>query len=76
MFFNKLSEDRRNRLFGVTVLFIGCIAVAPREPIVLDAEQVRDGPCPCELTAFSLASASSCWGFTKHSFILLICLLF
>lgn len=32
MIFNKLSQDRRNWLFGVTVLFILCIAVAPREP--------------------------------------------
>lgn len=32
MIFNKLSQDRRNWLFGVTVLFISCIAVAPRDP--------------------------------------------
>lgn len=32
MIFNKLSQDRRNWLLGVTVLFICCIAVAPRDP--------------------------------------------
>lgn len=68
MIFNKLSQDRRNWGFGVTVLFILGIAVAPREPHCARCGTNIQQRWSLPMWAYSSASSSSCWGWNRHSF--------